>query len=53
MNEIMVKGTQEFMGIAIPVIYGGFGEGKNALQQIPLRKYMVLNYLILTLILEG
>lgn len=25
-NEIMVKGTQEFMGIEIPVIEGGFGE---------------------------
>lgn len=26
-NEIMVRGTQEFMGIEIPVIEGGFGEG--------------------------
>lgn len=26
-NEIMVKGTQEFMGIEIPIIEGGFGEG--------------------------
>lgn len=25
-NEIMVKGTQEFMGIEIPIIEGGFGE---------------------------
>lgn len=29
MNEIMVKGTQEFMGITIPVVYGGFGEGQR------------------------
>lgn len=29
MNEIMVKGTQEFMGIAIPVVYGGFGKGQR------------------------
>lgn len=26
MNEIMVKGTQEFMGFTIPIVYGGFGE---------------------------
>ena len=26
-KEIMVRGTQEFMGIEIPVIEGGFGEG--------------------------
>ena len=26
-NEIMVRGTQEFMGIEIPVIEGGFGKG--------------------------
>lgn len=29
MNEIMVKGTQEFMGITIPIVYGGFGEGQK------------------------
>lgn len=26
-NKIIVRGTQEFMGIEIPVIEGGFGEG--------------------------
>ena len=30
-NEISVKGTTEFMGIEIPNIYGGFGEGKKAI----------------------
>ena len=29
MNELTVKGKQEFMGIEIPVIYGGFGEGQK------------------------
>lgn len=31
MNEISVKGTQKFMGKEIPVIEGGFGEGKRCL----------------------
>ena len=26
MNELKVNGTQEFMGMEVPVIYGGFGE---------------------------
>ena len=30
-NGISVKGTTEFMGIEIPNIYGGFGEGKKAI----------------------
>ena len=29
MNEIIVKGTQEFMGFTIPIVYGGFGEGQR------------------------
>lgn len=29
MNELIVKGKQEFMGKEIPVIYGGFGEGQK------------------------
>lgn len=28
-NEIIVQGTQEFMGKEIPVVYGGFGEGQK------------------------
>lgn len=31
MNELQVKGTQSFMGKEIPVIEGGFGEGKRCL----------------------
>lgn len=31
MKELQVKGTQEFMGIEIPVIEGGFGEGKRCI----------------------
>lgn len=31
MNELIVKGKQEFMGIEIPVIYGGFGEGQKVM----------------------
>ena len=30
-DGISVKGTTEFMGIEIPNIYGGFGEGKKAI----------------------
>ena len=29
MNELAVKGKQEFMGKEIPIIYGGFGEGQK------------------------
>ena len=29
MNEIVIKGTQNFMGIGIPIVYGGFGEGQK------------------------
>lgn len=29
MNEIVIKGTQNFMGISIPIVYGGFGEGQK------------------------
>ena len=29
MKELMVRGTQEFMGIEIPVVEGGFGEGQR------------------------
>lgn len=28
-NELMINGKQEFMGIEIPVLEGGFGEGKR------------------------
>lgn len=31
MNNIMINGTQDFMGIKIPVIEGGFSEGKRCL----------------------
>ena len=31
MNKIIVRGTQNFMGIEIPVVEGGFGEGKRCL----------------------
>lgn len=31
MNDIIINGTQDFMGIKIPVIEGGFGEGKRCL----------------------
>lgn len=31
MNELQVRGTQSFMGKEIPVIEGGFGEGKRCL----------------------
>ena len=30
-NELIVKGTQEFLGKEIPVIEGGFGEGKKVM----------------------
>lgn len=30
-NELTVKGTQNFMGIEIPVVYGGFGEGQKCM----------------------
>lgn len=28
-NEIKIKGTQNFMGKEIPVIEGGFGDGRK------------------------
>lgn len=31
MNEVKVTGKQEFMGIDIPVVLGGFGEGKKCI----------------------
>lgn len=31
MNELTVKGKQEFMGKEIPVIYGGFGAGQKVM----------------------
>ena len=31
MNNIIINGTQDFMGVKIPVIEGGFGEGKRCL----------------------
>lgn len=31
MNKILVKGTQNFLGKEIPVVEGGFGEGKRCL----------------------
>lgn len=30
-NEIIVKGTQNFMGIEIPIVEGGFGENKKCI----------------------
>lgn len=30
-NAICIKGTTEFMGVEIPNVYGGFGEGKKAI----------------------
>ena len=29
MKELMVRGKQEFMGVEIPVVEGGFGEGQR------------------------
>lgn len=31
MNEIIINGTQDFMGVKIPVIKGGFGEDKKCI----------------------
>lgn len=31
MNELIVNGKQNFMGIEIPVVLGGFGEGKKCI----------------------
>ena len=31
MNKIIVRGTQNFMGMEIPVVEGGFGEGCKAM----------------------
>lgn len=31
MNEIILKGTQKFMGKEIPVVYGGFGENNKCI----------------------
>lgn len=31
MNNIIINGTQSFMGKEIPVIEGGFGEGKKVI----------------------
>ena len=31
MNNLIVKGTQEFLGKEIPVIEGGFGEGQKTI----------------------
>lgn len=31
MNGLMVNGKQEFMGVEIPVVYGGFGEGQKVI----------------------
>ena len=31
MNKIIVRGTQNFMGMEIPIIAGGFGEGCKAM----------------------
>lgn len=31
MNKLQIKGTQEFLGINIPVIHGGFGEDKKVI----------------------
>ena len=31
MNELKVNGKQEFMGVEIPVVYGGLGEGQKVI----------------------
>ena len=31
MKELMISGKQEFMGMEIPVVYGGFGEGQKVI----------------------
>ena len=31
MKELVLKGKQNFMGKEIPVVYGGFGEGKKCI----------------------
>lgn len=40
MNEIKVAGKQKFMGLDIPVVLGGFGEGKKCIQIRLLLRYM-------------
>ena len=36
MNELQIKGTQEFMGKEIPVVEGGFGEGQKVILAKPI-----------------
>ncbi len=31
MNNLVIRGKQEFLGMDIPVIEGGFGEGKKVI----------------------
>lgn len=31
MNEIKITGKQKFLGLEIPVVLGGFGEGKKCI----------------------
>ena len=31
MNEITISGTQNFMGVEIPIIEGGFSEGQKVI----------------------
>ena len=31
MNKLQIKGTQEFLGVNIPVIHGGFGENQKVM----------------------
>lgn len=31
MNELKIKGNQDFMGKEIPVVYGGFGENQKCI----------------------
>ena len=31
MNEITISGTQNFMGVKIPIIEGGFGDSKKSI----------------------
>ena len=57
MNEIKINGTQKFMGIDIPIVEGGFGEGcriltANTISEIHNSRLDKINELILNNISE-
>lgn len=40
-TELKIKGTQIFMGVEIPVIEGGFGEGSKSVSVVSIHKIRV------------